>query len=202
MASPFTTEEGALLVAVERANGGELATLEQIIWTLRSLTPPGKQLEPAQFATSAGLLVEVGLVEYTDESLGLTPEGRKLLRRSGLTNDPRHVAHVTGLLTEIDELDMDRHELGDAPVPSEADVRRALGDSERIEETPGGVGTPVLGEEVPVALRGAILGEAWIPVVLPDDTGEGGGPPPPPEYQGAPAHPLLDRLFRRRRQSD
>ena len=75
------------MVAVERANGGELAPLLQVLWTLHSFTPPGSRPSPAAFAASTTLLVELGVVEYVDDQLGLTPEGRKLLRRSGMPND-------------------------------------------------------------------------------------------------------------------
>jgi len=98
----FGLAEGAALVAVERANGGELAPLLQVLWTMQSFTPPHLRPSPAEFAASARLLIELGAVEYLDNQLGLTPEGRKLLRRSGMPNDPRHVALVTELLAEFD----------------------------------------------------------------------------------------------------
>ncbi len=90
----FGLREGEALVAVERANGGELAPLLQVLWTLHGFTPARSRPSPAEFAASATLLIELGVVEYVDDQLGLTPEGRKLLRRSGMRNDPRHVALV------------------------------------------------------------------------------------------------------------
>jgi len=201
MGSPLGTEEGALLVAVERANGGELAPLEQVLWTLDSLTPPGTHPDPARFATSAKLLTRLGVVEYVEDQLGLTVHGRKLLRRSGLANDPRHVAHVTELLQGFDGIDMeDREGAEEPPSPTEQEVAKALRDGEEIEETPGGLGTPVIGEEVPVGsvlLGGGPWGTRWVPAVLPDSSDELELPPPPLEYTGAPAHPILSRLFGR-----
>ena len=45
-------QEGAALVAVERANGGELAPLLQVLWTLHGFTPRGSRPSPAAFAAS------------------------------------------------------------------------------------------------------------------------------------------------------
>jgi hypothetical protein len=206
MGSPFGTEEGAALVAVERANGGELAPLEQVLWALDAITPPGEHPDPARFSRSVGLLIRVGVVEYLEGQLGLSVEGRKLLRRSGLLNDPRHVAHVTALLQGFDEIDMEDRDGGDElPAPSEAEVARALRDGEEIEETPGAMGTPILGEEVTVG--SAVFGAAgwtaqWVPAVIPDSSAEPEMGPPPAGYPGAPAHPILDRLFGRKRKDD
>ncbi|MGA2529109.1 MAG: hypothetical protein ABSG36_08100 [Acidimicrobiales bacterium] len=201
MGSPFSLEDGAVLVAVERANGGELAPLEQVLWTLDSLTPPATHPDPVRVARSAELLIRIGVVEFVENQLGLSIEGRRLLRRSGLLNDPKHVAHVTHLLQEFDELDLDEHAEPSA-APTEADLRRAVHDGEEIEETPGGIGTPVLGEEVPVGsalFGGAPWTTSWIPAVLPEDSSESEESPPPPTYTGAPAHPILERLFGRGR---
>ncbi len=187
------------MVAVERANGGELAPLEQVLWTLESLTPPGTRPDPARFADCVALLIELGVVEYVEHQLGLTVEGRKLLRRSGLLNDPRHVAHVTALLQGFDEADMAEREPTEAvPAPTVDDVRRALSDDEEIEETPGGLGTPVLGEEVPIG-AGRVFGSRWVPAVPPEGSDE--FEPPPGSLGGdeASAHPVLSRLFGRGR---
>jgi len=194
-----------VLVAVERANGGELAPLEQVLWTLASLTPAGSHPDPVRFAASVQLLIRIGVVEYVEAQLGLSVEGRRLLRRSGLLNDPKHVAHVTHLLQEFDELDLEQHDES-ATAPTEADVRHAISDSEEIEETPGGVGTPVIGEEVPVGsalFGGAAWTARWVPTVLPEGSTASEEPPPPPTYAGSPAHPILERLFGRgRRERD
>ena len=138
MRSSFGIQEGAALVAVERANGGELAPLLQVLWTLHGFTPPGSRPDPARFAASATLLIGLGVVEYVDNQLGLTPEGRKLLRRSGMPNDARHVALVTELLQEFDDVDLE----DDGPViaPTEADVQQALSDGNSIQQTEGGAG--------------------------------------------------------------
>jgi hypothetical protein len=200
MDSPFSIEEGAALVAVERANGGELAPLPQVLLALDSFTPARSRPSPASFAASAQLLIEFGVVEWVEGHLGLTAEGRKLLRKSGLLNDPRHVAHVTALLQEFDDVDVQVRERAERPpAPTEVDVRRALGDEEAIEETPGGIETPVLGHEVTTYLRGMAVSSHWVPAVLPQDSAEAEEPPPPPEYLGAPAHPILERLFGRGR---
>ena len=78
-----------------------------MLWTLNSFTPPHFRPSPAEFAASATLLIELGAVEYVEDQLGLTPEGRKLLRRSGMPNNPRHVALVTALLEEFDDDDFE-----------------------------------------------------------------------------------------------
>jgi hypothetical protein len=203
MDSPFGTEEGAVLVAVERANGGELAPLQQVLGTLDSFMAAGSRPTPASFAESAQMLIELGLVEYVEDQLGLTPEGRKLLRRSGLQNDPRHVALVTALLQEFDERDVDERVQGEPPsAPTEDDVRRALEDKEAIEENAGGIGTPVIGGEVPVGswLFGVASGDHWVPAVPPGDGGEWQEPVAPPPLMHSPARPLLDRLLRRDRE--
>jgi len=215
----FGREEGAALVAVERANGGELAPLQQVLWALNAFTLPGARPTPAGFAASATLLIRLGAVEYTDDQLGLTPEGRKLLRRSGMPNDPRHVALVTGLLEEFVEQDLEPE--GTAVAPTEADVRLALSDGERIQETAGGIGTPIIGAEVPISTSflglgtaGLVTGSHWVPAVLPvepdltEDPRLAGDtrpvedqstPEERPEFledADVPPHPIIDR-FRR-----
>jgi hypothetical protein len=204
MRSSFGTQEGAILVAVERANGGELAPLLQVLWTLHGFTPPGSRPDPASFAASATLLISLGVVEYLDNQLGLTPEGRKLLRRSGMPNDPRHVALVTELLQEFDDVDLE----DDGPViaPTRADVQQALSDGDSIQETEGGAGTPIIGEERPIyspilglGTPGLVVGSHWVPAVPPKDADEDPEPPEAAPLPGSPAHPLLDRLFGRGR---
>jgi hypothetical protein len=200
----FSHDQGAVLVAVERANGGELAPLEQVLWTLSGFTAPDARPSPAGFAASVRLLLEAGLVEYLDRQLGLTPHGRKLLRRSGMPNSPRHVEQVTQLLEEFEETEYEPDLSTDAP--SEADVRQALSDGKQLEET-GGVGTPVLGAEVPMTssilgvFTPGLVGSHWVPAVIPDepddaqsDLGPELAAPP-----AVPGHPILDRLFSHRR---
>jgi len=188
------------LVAVERANGGELAPLLQVLWTLHGFTPRGSRPSPAAFAASTTLLVELGVVEYVDNQLGLTPEGRKLLRRSGMPNDARHVAFVTELLQEFGEDDLEAD--GSAIAPTEEDVRQALSDGDRIEETDGGGGTPVVGVDTLIyspilglGTPGLVVGSHWVPAVPPKDAGSIPEPPESVPLVGSPAHPFLDRLF-------
>jgi hypothetical protein len=204
MGSSFGIDEGAAFVAVERANGGELAPLLQVLWTLHSFTPPRSRPSPAAFAASMTVLIEIGVVEYADSQLGLTPEGRKLLRRSGMPNDPRHVALVTALLQEHGE---DRPE-PDEPAcsPTEEDVRQAMSDGDRIQETDGSAGTPIIDDDTPVyspilglGSPGLVLGSHWVPAVPPKDADCVVEPPESLPLTGSPAHPFLDRLFGRGR---
>jgi len=210
MPSPFGPEEGAVLVAVERANGGELAPLQQVLGALDAFTPAASRPSPAEFANSARLVIELGVVEYVDGQLGLSPAGRKLLRRSGMPNDPRHVAIVTELLQEFDELDLDRDKSSTGP--TEADVKQAVSDRERIEETPGAMASPMIGAPDPTPLSILGLGTTGlvnVPEVAPADSVPvpeqpelaPEQPEPAPEM-GAPAHPILDRLFGHRRGKD
>ncbi len=212
MASPLGNEEGVALVAVERANGGELAPLQQVLWTLDGFTPPGSRPSPGGFADSASLLIRLGVVEYVDEQLGLTPEGRKLLRRSGMPNDPRHVAIVTELLQEFEDADLEAD--GSEPSPTEAEVRAALGDAEQIEETAGGVGMPIAEMEDPnyapilgLGSPGLVTGTYWVPSVPPGgdeltDSPEEAEPDEPEGTSDGPDHPILDRLFGHHRGHD
>lgn len=189
-------------MAVERANGGELAPLLQVLWTLHSFTPRGSRPSPAAFAASTTLLIKLGVIEYVDSQLGLTPEGRRLLRRSGLPNDARHVTLVTEQLQEFDNVDIEPD--GSVIGPTEEDIRLALNDGDRIQETEGGAGTPVIGEESPIyspilglGTPGLIVGSHWVPAVGPKAADNDPEPPGPATLTGSPAHPFLDRLFRR-----
>jgi hypothetical protein len=197
----FGPKEGATLVAVERANGGELAPLLQVLGTLHSFTPPPLRPSPAEFAASATLLIELGAVEYVEDQLGLTPEGRKLLRRSGLPNNPRHVALVTELLQEFDGEDFESDELPLAPTAE--DVRQALSDGDNIQETEGDAVTPLIEERYSAILGlgtpGLVMSSHRVPAVPPKDSGEIPEAPDPTPLRGSPAHPFLDRLFGRAR---
>ncbi len=192
------------MVAVERANGGELAPLLQVLWTLNSFTAPHSRPTPAAFAASTTVLIEIGVVEYVDNQLGLTPEGRKLLRRSGMPNDPRHVALVTELLQQHGEDHPGHHE--PASVPTEEDVRQAMSDGDRIQETGSGAGTPIIGEDTPfystilgLGMPGIVVGSRWVPAVPPKDAGSVAEPPKSLPLTRSPGHPFLDRLFGRGR---
>ncbi|MGD1011954.1 MAG: hypothetical protein ABR925_05420 [Acidimicrobiales bacterium] len=201
--------EGAALVAVERANGGELAPLVQVMWTLEAFTLPMAMPTPEAFAASVRVLIELGLVEYVDEQLGLTPKGRKFFRRTGMTHDPRHLTLVTEQLQEFEDIDLSDADLegGDDPhpAPTAADIRQALEDGEEIEGTPGGVGTPVIGEGVSEGTPAGYAASSWRPLAIPDDPYEGQeleespAEPAAASVEDYPPHPLLDFLFRRAR---
>lgn len=168
---PLGRAESSLLIAVERANGGELAPLAQVLWTRSSLDraapPPG----PEALERSVGLLVDARLVEFIAGQLGLTPAGRKLLRRAGgMPNDPRHLERVAALLADIDDGQLSG--AGEAPSPSAEQLRRAAGDEQEVEESGDGYETPAVGIEVPVYARGAVFGSVWVP--------------PPPRDDGSP----------------
>jgi hypothetical protein len=197
----FGPREGAALVAVERANGGELAPLGQVLWALHSFTPPHSRPSAAEFAASATLLIELGAVEYVEYQLGLTPEGRKLLRRSGMPNNPRHVAIVTELLQEFDDEDFEPD--GVPVAPTAEDVHRALNDEDSIEQTGGGAVTPVIEERYsPILGAGTpdlVMRSHRVPAVPPRDSDELPQAPDPVRFGGSPAHPVLDRLFGRGR---
>jgi hypothetical protein len=211
--SPFGSEEGVILVAIERANGGELAPISQVLWTLHSFTAQGSRPDPAGFAASAALLIQLGVVDYLDGQLGLTPEGRKLLRRSGMPNDRRHVALVTEQLQEFDELDLE----SDEPLlaPTEADVQNAI-DEEQVQVDDGGQieqaardpGVPVVGADIPgyspilgLGSPGLVRSPPWVPSVPPKDSGESPEPIQAAPLQVSPAHPLIDRLLGRGRRN-
>jgi hypothetical protein len=196
----FGPREGAALVAVERANGGELAPLLQVLWALHSFTPPPLRPSPAEFAASTTRLIELGAVEYVEDQLGLTPEGRKLLRKSGMPNNPRHVALVTELLQEFDNEDFDPDAV-QAAAPTAEDVQQALSDWDRVQETEGDAITPVIEERYsPILGAGTpdlVMRSHAVPAVPPKDSGEIPEAPDPVRFSGSPAHPFLDRLFGR-----
>ena len=79
-----------------------------------------------------------------------------------MPNDPRHVALVAESLRELErDLEPDGPPAG----PTVQDVRQAMSDGDRIQETDGGAGTPVIGEAYSpiLGLRspGPILGPQW-----------------------------------------
>ena len=162
-----------------------------MLWTLHGFTPPGSRPSPAEFAASTTLLIELGVVEYLDYQLGLTPEGRKLLRRSGMPNDARHVAFVTEVLQEFGEDDFEPDE--SAATPTEEDIRQALSEGDGVQETEGGTGTPDIGESTPIyspilglGTPGLIMTSHWV-AVPPKDSGHVPGPPEPVPPTGSPA---------------
>ncbi|MGA2211099.1 MAG: hypothetical protein ABSH30_15860 [Acidimicrobiales bacterium] len=113
--------EAAMLLAVERANGGELAGLEQVLAAFETLFD--RQMEPDAYADASALLCEADLVEYTDESLGLTPSGRKLLRRTGVPGSPGRPLQVTEQLATLEPLDL--AEAGSVASPDAKTLERA-----------------------------------------------------------------------------
>ena len=142
--------EAAALLAVDGANGGTLAGIEQIFETFERLFQrrPGA----TQIAASFALLCDAGLVEYTESELGLTSHGRKLLRRAGLLDSPDRPARVADLLGELEEADLAAP--GTVAAPSEEDVRTAL--TNLASDDDAGAG-PVTGDEIAPAAIGAPL---------------------------------------------
>jgi hypothetical protein len=122
--------EALVLVGVESANGGELAPIGQVLGTLEQMT--SARPDPAGFTASVQMLVEAGLVEYVAHELGLTPSGRKLLRRAGSTRDRGHARRVATLLAALDSTPG----LG-APAPSLVQVRAVVSGAGLPEEDYG-----------------------------------------------------------------
>jgi hypothetical protein len=122
MESLFGRYEAATLLAVERANGGEVAPLEQVIAAFEQLF--GALATAATMAESTSLLVDAGLVEWGAGGLGLTVEGRRAIRRSGAHFDPELPEKVEARLALIDEEDLAPE--GELASPSEHDFVEAL----------------------------------------------------------------------------
>jgi len=118
--------EAAIFLAVDAANGGELAGIEQIFEVFEQLFR--RRLTPSEFAGSLALLCEAGLVEYSESELGVTPRGRKLLRHAGLPGSPDRPKRVTDLLGALEEDDLAPE--GSVPAPSEQDITDALANLE------------------------------------------------------------------------
>lgn len=114
--------DAATLIAVERANGGEWAGLGQVIVTFNVVF--GQVPDVDKFTESCQLLCEAGLIEYFDDGLGLTPDGRKLLRRAGSRRGPRRPQVVTELLEALDNGDLAPE--GSVPEPDRTDVAAAV----------------------------------------------------------------------------
>jgi hypothetical protein len=112
--------DAATLLAVEAANGGEWAALGQVVVTFNVVF--GQLPDREEFTESCQLLCEAGLIEYVGEGLGLTPDGRRLLRRAGSRKErPKNVAELLG---EIDELDLAAQ--GSVPEPDDIAVAAAF----------------------------------------------------------------------------
>ena len=97
--------------------------LGEVIEKYRQLTHESP--DPEHFSESLGLLVDARLVEFVAYRVGLTPHGRKFLRKAGLAFDISRPGKITALLRRIPQND-----LGDGtdPAPSEDDIRAALVD--------------------------------------------------------------------------
>jgi len=147
--------EAAALLAVDAANGGTLAGIEEIVATFERLFH--RQPTAAQSAASFALLCEAGLVEYSESELGLTRHGRKLLRHAGLPGSPDRPRRVAELLGEVEDGDLASP--GSVPSPSEHDVSAALsnleadGGADLSPRTRGAASLPVIG--VPLAPGGS-----------------------------------------------
>jgi hypothetical protein len=122
MESLFGRYEAAALLAVERANGGELAPLEQVVVSFEGLF--GSSVTAGTFAESLALLVDAGLIDWTNHALELTLDGRRTIRRSGSHWDTDFPDKVADRLSRIDEEDLSPE--GELPSPSEHDILGAL----------------------------------------------------------------------------
>ncbi len=122
MAQLFGRYEAAALLAVEQANGGELAALEQVVLAFEGLF--GSSVTPATFSEAVGLLVDAYLVEWRDFSLGLTVKGRRLIRRSGAHWSEDFPDKVADQLGEIEEGELAGE--GELAAPSESDILSAM----------------------------------------------------------------------------
>lgn len=133
--------ETAMLLAVERANGGELAGLEQVLVAFETLFD--RQMEADAYADACALLCDAGLVEYSDESLGLTAGGRKLLRRTGVPGSPGRPLQVTEQLAALEEIDL--AEAGSVASPDAKAFEQAAA---ALNEDAGAGDEPVPGDEL------------------------------------------------------
>lgn len=147
MAPLFGRYEAAALLAVERANGGELAPLEQVIMAFDGLF--GSSVTAQTMTESVTLLIDAGLVEFRRSYLGLTVAGRRLIRHSGNHWDDDFPAKVAAKLAHIDEDDLAPE--GELAAPSEQDMAAAMAALGRGEmQAPA----PILGNITPSGLAG------------------------------------------------
>ncbi|MHB1988715.1 MAG: hypothetical protein ACYCSF_12160 [Acidimicrobiales bacterium] len=122
MESLFGRYEAAALLAVERANGGELAPLEQVIVAFEGLF--GSSVTAETFAESLALLVDAGTIKWANRCLELTLEGRRMIRRSGSHWDRELPAKVARRLSQMDEDDLSPE--GELAAPSKEEILAAL----------------------------------------------------------------------------
>ncbi|MHB8245568.1 MAG: hypothetical protein ACYDGN_09495 [Acidimicrobiales bacterium] len=122
MESMFGRYEAATLLAVERANGGELAPLEQVLVAFEGLF--GSSVTAGTFAESLALLIDARLVDWANHGLELTLDGRRTIRRSGSHWDSDLPDKVAERLQRIEEDDLAPE--GELPAPTEHDILGAL----------------------------------------------------------------------------
>lgn len=158
----FGRYEAAALLAVEKANGGELAPLEQVLVSFEGLF--GSSAAPATLSESLSLLIDARLVEWVNHGLELTLDGRKIIRRSGSHWDPELPEKVEDRLQRIEEEDLAPE--GELAYPTEDDIRGALASlgRGRLEGT-----APVPGDVIsPSAMAGHHTMSARLLSGLPD----------------------------------
>lgn len=122
MESLFGRYEAATLLAVERANGGEIAPLEQVVVAFEALF--GSSVAASTFTESISLLIDAGMVAWTDYALELTLEGRRMIRRSGARWDHELPDKVAERLSRISEDELAPE--GELPAPTEEEVLGAM----------------------------------------------------------------------------
>jgi len=144
-----------MLLAVERANGGELSGLEQVLVAFQTLFD--RQMEPEGYARSCALLCRAGLVEFLDECVGLTPAGRKMLRRTGVPGKAERPHNVAEQLALLEELDLAAE--GSVPSPTVA----AFAAADAALSSDGETGDePVLGSELAQQPPGSLFPYGWV----------------------------------------
>lgn len=144
-----------MLLAVERANGGELSGLEQVLVAFQTLFD--RQMEPEGYARSCALLCEAGLVESAGEYVGLSPAGRKLLRRTGVPGSPERPHKVADQLGLLENLDLAPE--GSVPCPSVAAFEAA---SASLGPDGEAGGEPMLGSELAPRPLGNLFPPGWV----------------------------------------
>lgn len=122
MESLFGRYEAAALLAVERANGGELAPLEQVLASFEQLF--GAMVTTSTLAESISLLIDAGLVSWATGGLELTVEGRRTIRRAGAHWDAELPEKVEARLALIGEDELAPE--GELPAPTEGEIVDAL----------------------------------------------------------------------------
>ncbi|MGH9297822.1 MAG: hypothetical protein ACRDZP_07600 [Acidimicrobiales bacterium] len=117
----FGRQEAAALLAVERANGGEFAAIEQVLSCFNQMFRVYAGAESLE--ESFSLLIDASLVEWDGAGLALLPDGRKLIRRSGAHWDPELPALLADRLSAIDEDTLSPE--GELPAPTAEQIGAA-----------------------------------------------------------------------------